>query len=352
MYPERANEHAAATDPVDGQQADEGTDRADGVREDRAGRLGLHIEGLQHLRGVGEDGEVRGDDARPEDADEDGASQLTLAEELAVPVLADRLRGELLGLEELRTHVFLDDLTSLGLTAVTKQPAWGFGQTDPQAQHDESRNRRGRQDPLPRDPEPQQRVAQQNSDEETDTPTQLKEGQLRSTLPGRGEFRQHRGTDRVLGADGHAQQESEDGQGYPAGDEGLGDTNDDEGNDVDHEHLLAAELVGEVAEEWSADENTEQACGADQTFHRGGETQVMIDVQDDDADDTEVVMSSPPPNAVAAVTWRRKRLDSGEMRVDAISVLGIELVGSVLAAIVAAPSGGGQCTTRRYRADP
>ena len=28
--------------------------------------------------------------------------------------------------------------------------------------------------------------------------------------------------------------------------------------------------------------------------------------------------SSPPPNAVAAVTWRRKRLDSGEMRVDAI----------------------------------
>lgn len=77
----------------------------------------------------------------------------------------------------------------------------------------------------------------------------------------------------------------------------------------------------------------------------------MIDVQDDDADDTEVVMSSPPPNAVAAVTWRRKRLDSGEMRVDAISVLGIELVGSVLAAIVAALSGGGQCTTRRYRAD-
>ncbi|AGJ77000.1 glutamate ABC transporter substrate-binding protein [Cutibacterium avidum] len=76
----------------------------------------------------------------------------------------------------------------------------------------------------------------------------------------------------------------------------------------------------------------------------------MIDVQDDDADPRSNP-SSPPPNAVAAVTWRRKRLDSGEMRVDAISVLGTELVGSVLAAIVAAPSGGGQCTTRRYRAD-
>ena len=65
--------------------------------------------------------------------------------------------------------------------------------------------------------------------------------------------------------------------------------------------------------------------------------------------------SSPPPKAVAAVTWRRKRLDSGEIGADANCVSGVKLavfVSGMLAAIVAAPSGGGQCTTEQCRADP
>ena len=65
--------------------------------------------------------------------------------------------------------------------------------------------------------------------------------------------------------------------------------------------------------------------------------------------------SSPPPKAVAAVTWRRNRLDSAEIGADADRVSGVKLVvfvSGVLAAIVAAPSGGGQYTTKRCRADP
>ena len=97
----------------------------------------LHVEGFQHFRSVGEDREIRGDDARPENTDEDRAPPLTLAEQLAVAFPVHRLLAELFGGEVFRTHVLFDDLTCFGLTAVTQQPARGFWKTDSQPEHNE-----------------------------------------------------------------------------------------------------------------------------------------------------------------------------------------------------------------------
>ncbi|BCY25974.1 hypothetical protein KB1_19640 [Cutibacterium modestum] len=72
--------------------------------------------------------------------------------------------------------------------------------------------------------------------------------------------------------------------GVPAHSEGLPNANNNESNDVDEEHPAPPELIGEKAEEWGTDEDTQQARCTNNPLHSGGEPEAVIDVQNDDAD--------------------------------------------------------------------
>lgn len=81
----------------------------------------------------------------------------------------------------------------------------------------------------------------------------------------------------------------------------------------------------------------------------------MIDVQDDHANDAQVEAVEPATESGGGCDMAQETSGFGEIGADANCVSGVKLavfVSGMLAAIVAAPSGGGQCTTKQCRADP
>jgi hypothetical protein len=100
----------------------------------------------------------------------------------------------------------------------------------------------------------------------TDEPHSHEGAEERPTPLAGGELSQQRGGDRVVGADGHADQESQDDQPDDVADEELGDRAQNDGGQVDGEQHLAAEHVGEPATEEGAQEDADQRRGAYQAF--------------------------------------------------------------------------------------
>jgi hypothetical protein len=208
-----------------------------------------HVQGSEHLRREGENGEVGRDVAGVEDAHEDrptadpGREQLPQAARGDLPVLAlDLLLAEV----RLAAEVAVGHGPGLVDPPAAHEPARRLRQPDPRHQRHQGGDDAGRQHPPPRHAgEVDEGERHDHRDEIAHVPG---DQQPRDAPPAPGrrrELREQRRPERVLGTDGDAEQEPH-GEELPGlGDHRLQQAEHHEAADVDGEQGPSADPVRE-----------------------------------------------------------------------------------------------------------
>lgn len=225
------------------------------------------------------------DDVRGEEhSDENHSSEIDATKQFRVR------RGARLGGNQRRVGLRTPDLPAdplrVGLAALAQQPPRRFRRSRPHQQGDDAEHRgAGQHQPPGVRAQRRQGPAHRGRRGRTRSPHHEQRTEQPAAVAARDEFGQKGTGDRIVGADRHPEQETQHHQLPRVGHERRRDGHRDQHGKVGDIHDLAAHAVGDVSEDQSADEDTDQCRGTDQADVDGVETQPVLHGDERDADD-------------------------------------------------------------------
>jgi hypothetical protein len=251
--------------------------------------------GREDGRPEGVDGEQRDDRAGPEEGDEGhplavaGPQHRTDTHPLGV-LLAEVGDGEAWAVD------LGEDLVGLLDAAGPGQPARRLGGAHPQQHDDQPRQGSAGQHPAPAAVYLEEELPHDVGRSSADEPHADVGAEQLPPPAARDELREQRRRDRVVGADGDADQQAQHDEPIDVAHERLGDGARDERDEIDREEQVSPELVGEPPAEEGAEEDADERRGPGEALLVGREAELGGELDHRDADDAQDVAIQERPS--------------------------------------------------------